>query len=190
MFRWTDYDTPFWARPNTRDGRWNSAREEPTQYWSLLPDAAWADLIRQEHLATEEEVGLVRIPVWVAAVRVENVADYSTFEKAHACGFSPEALVADEYEESQAEARRLRQLGYAGLLTPSAALPEALNLTLFGARLLGTWGKPPDLASAIPACRVAVGSPPPGLVGRVRRRGTPHPGLQAFRAVADSQSFT
>jgi hypothetical protein len=177
-FRWTDYDTPFWVRPNREAQRWNRAGEAPTQYLSMGPDAAWAELARAEGLDT---AGLaeVRMPIWAALVDQGNLVDYRTFERAEAAGFPPDALVDDDHERCRAEATRLRALGYAGVISPSAALPDATNVTLFGPRLLWSWGQRPVLAVHVAAVVVAVGRPGPGVAERVRLRGTPHEGAEA-----------
>ncbi|HET7138508.1 MAG TPA: RES family NAD+ phosphorylase [Gaiellaceae bacterium] len=180
FFRYSSYDTPFWARMNKSAGRWHQIGSHATQYLSVDPDGAWAELIRHEGLRTEEEVDLVRIQMWAAIVRQANLVDYSTFENAERSGFSPAALIDDDWGTCQAEGERLRSLGYAGVVAPSAALPGAINVTLFGSRMRATWTHEPQLASAIPACVVAVGSPPPGLVARVRQFGDSHTGYDAY----------
>lgn len=183
-YRWSDYDTPLWARPNSDGQRWNRAREAPTQYLSLSPEGAWAELIRAEDLATAADVEPVRMPLWALQVRETHVADYCTFEKAEAAGFPPEALVDEDHERCRAEGARLREHGFRGVLAPSAALPDAVNLTLFGARLAIEWDCPEQrrLGAFVPARQLAVGRPPDGLVPRVRQHGAPHAGLTAFRA--------
>jgi RES domain-containing protein len=181
-WRYSNYDTPFWARPNTRDGRWNIAGEAPVQYLTLEPNAAWAELIRAEDLHSEQDVAMVRMPIWVAAVNVVLV-DYSTFTKADQAGFAPEALIDDDWQRCQEEGRRLRQLGYGGVIAPSAALHDALNVTVFGARILWSWARRPPMASAISATVAAVGSPPEGLVERVRFRGAEHAGYQEYTRI-------
>ncbi len=175
-FRWSDYDVPLWARPNTGALRWNRAGQAPTQYMSLSPDGAWAELIRAERLRTVEELRLVSMPMWVLRVRETNLADYSTFEKARAAGFPPGALVDEDYSLCEAEADRLRASGFRGVLAPSAALPGAVNLTLFGRRLTVPWDYPERslMASFIPAKRLAVGRPPEELLALVRHRGQPY----------------
>jgi len=178
-WRYSNYDTPFWARNNTRDGRWNTADEASVQYLAMEPNGAWAELIRAEELRSEEEVATVRIPIWVAAVN-EVVVDYSTFDKAEAAGFEPDALVDDDWKRCQDEGRRLRGLGYGGVITPSAALPGATNLVVFGARILWGWRRPSVLSATIPATVAAVGSPPPGLVGGVRHFDDTHAGLGEY----------
>jgi RES domain-containing protein len=173
-FRYSNYDTPFWVRPNTEAGRWHEFGDGPTQYLSTTVDGAWAELIRAEGLRSEQEVALVRMPMWVAEVHLQRIADYGTFDKAEAAGFIPEALIDDDYSRCQKEGNRLRLAGFQGVLAPSAALPGSLNLTIFGPRIASTWGLRPLLASSIPATEIAVGSPPGGVVGRVRHKGEAH----------------
>ena len=141
-FRWSDYDVPLWTRPNSSALRWNRARQEATQYTSLTPEGAWAELIRAERLLSTDELRLVSMPMWVLSVHETNLADYSTFEKAQTAGFPPEALVSEDYERCQAEGDRLREMGFRGVMAPSAALPGAVNLTLFGRRLSVRWEYP------------------------------------------------
>lgn len=181
-WRYSNYDTPFWARDNTQDGRWNSASEASVQYLAMEPNGAWAELIRAEELRSEEEVATVRIPIWVAAVS-EVVVDYSTFDKAEAAGFAPDALVDDDWARCQDEGRRLRDLGYGGVITPSAALPGATNVVIFRSRILWAWRRPVVLSATIPATVAAVGSPPAGLVGRVRYFGGTHAGLGEYARI-------
>lgn len=179
-FRYSDYDTPFWVRSNGESGRWHQAGDGATQYLSTTVDGAWAELIRAEGLRSEDEVSLIRMPMWVTDPHVRQVADYSTFEIAAAAGFSPDALIDDDYSRCQPEGSRLRELGFQGVLAPSAALPGATNLTLFGPRLASSWGRDAVLASSIPAGKLAIGAPPEGIVERVRHFGEPHVGYVEY----------
>lgn len=183
-YRWTDYDTPLWSRPNSTAQRWNRTREAPTQYLSLSPEGAWAELIRTEDLTSVAQVRLVSMPLWALHVRETHVADYATFEKAEAAGFPSDALVNEDHERCRAEGTRLREHGFRGVLAPSAALPGAVNLTLFGARLAVEWDCEEDrrLAAFLPVRQLAVGHPPDDLLPRVRQRGAAHAGLDGFRA--------
>lgn len=179
-FRWSDYDTPLWARPNTSALRWNKARTTPTEYLSLTTDGSWAELIRAEELRTPDELRVVSMPMWVLRVRETSIADYSTFERAEAAGFPPDALVDEDYSRCQDEAERLQNAGFRGVLAPSAALPSAVNLTLFGSRLSVEWDfpEPALLASFVPSKQLAVGRPPDELLPRVRHKGHRHTGLE------------
>jgi RES domain-containing protein len=182
VFRYSNYDAPFWVRPNTEAGRWHRLGDGPTQYLSTTVDGAWAELVRAENLRSEQEIALIRMPMWVAEVDIQRIADYETFEKAEEAGFPADALVDDDYSRCQDEGGRLRRAGIQGVLAPSAALPGSCNLTIFGARIASTWQVRPLLASSIPAMRIAVGCPPEGVVERVRHRGERHSLYEEFRA--------
>lgn len=180
--RYSSYDTPFWVRENSQSGRWHRSGDGPTQYLSLSTDGAWAELIRNEELRAEDEVAMVSVSMWAVLLEGGVIADYSTFEKAERAGFGPAALVAEDYEQCQAEGARLRKAGFSGVIAPSAALPGTLNVTLFGPRMMSTWDRPSFLASSIPATIITKGAPPPGLLPRVRFFGTSHRGLVAHLA--------
>jgi hypothetical protein len=175
--RYSSYDTPFWVRENSQVGRWHRPGDGPTQYLSLSTDGAWAELIRNEELRTEDEVAMVSVSMWVVLLEEGVIADYSTFERAERSGFDPAALVSENYEHCQSEGARLRKEGFSGIIAPSAALSGTLNVTLFGARMMSTWDRPKLLASSIPAMILTKGAPPPGLLPMVRRLGAPHSGL-------------
>jgi hypothetical protein len=115
--------------------------------------------------------------MWAVLIEEAMIVNYSTFELAERSGFDPVALVDEDYERCQTEGARLRKQGFSGVLVPSAALPGALNLTLFGPRMASTWDRPKFLASSIPATIITKGAPPPGLLSRVRHVGAPHSGL-------------
>lgn len=180
--RYSSYDTPFWARKNTQVGRWHAHGDGATQYLSLSTDGAWAELIRSEELRTEDEVAMVIVSMWAAQIGQGMIVDYSSFERAEQSGFDPSALVDEDYGRCQQEGARLRSLNYAGVVAPSAALPGATNLTLFGPRMASTWGRSTLLASSIPATIITKGAPPPGLLRSVRQIGTVHAGLVAHTA--------
>jgi hypothetical protein len=182
-YRYSNYDTPLWARPNTESGRWHTVGQPATQYFCLHPDGAWADLVRAENLRSEPEIEMIRTVIWSAMVSEAPVVDYSTFEKAVDQGFVADALVDDDHARCREEGSRLRDLGFQGILAPSAALPGTLNLTLFGPRVLAAWGTPPKLASSIPVCALARGAPAStNLTQRVRYQGSRHTDLVAYRA--------
>jgi RES domain-containing protein len=180
--RYSSYDTPFWVRENSQLGRWHVHGDGATQYLSLSTDGAWAELIRNEELRTEDEVAMVSVSMWAAEIDQGMVVDYSSFERAEEAGFDPSALVDEDYARCQREGARLRSLNYAGVVAPSAALPGAVNLTLFGPRIASTWGRRTLLASSIPATVITKGAPPPGLLSRVCQVGTQHAGLVAHAA--------
>jgi hypothetical protein len=186
-FRWSDYDTPLWARANRGAQRWNKTREGPTQYMSLTTEGAWAELIRAEDLHSVDEVRLINMPMWVLRVRETHIADYRTFEKAASGGFPPDALIDEDHERCRAEGTRLRAEGFRGVLTPSAALPGTTNLTLFGRRLAVEWdcADASRLSSFIPTKQLAVGRPPDDLLPRVRQHGAEHVVFETYNSAAN-----
>lgn len=182
VYRATTYDVPLWANPNRRSGRWNLAGHAATQYFCLDAEAPYAEMLRGEDLRSEAEAETFRTVLWQARVEEGAIVDYGTFDKAEAAGFPAEALVEDDHERCQAEAERLKSLGVRGVLSPSAALPGSVNLTLFGTRVEADWSAEVQLASMLPVQRVAEGRPPAGLVARTRFYGQPHVLLDEYRA--------
>jgi RES domain-containing protein len=182
-YRATTYDVPLWVRPNRRGGRFNVAGEGCTQYLCLEADPPYAEMIRHEQLKTEAEAQLLRINLWEAALHEAAIVDYSTFELAEAAGFPPDALVDDDYERCQDEAKWLIEQGARGLLSLSAALPGHTNLTLFGPRVEVSWGAATNLSAQVPVRRIGgKGAPPVGLVDQVRQFGQPHSGFDEYLA--------
>jgi len=174
-FRWSTYDVPFWARQNSKDGRWNYGGQDSTQYWSLTPEASWAELIRHENLKTEEELDLVRMPFWIAQIPSSGLLDLRYADEREAHEITEDHLISDDWAACQALAASLRRAGNRGVIAPSAALPERASITVFGPRRAIDWTSRPTLASTIPATRAALGRPPEGLLSHVRHRGRPGP---------------
>ncbi|MHB1468590.1 MAG: RES domain-containing protein [Solirubrobacteraceae bacterium] len=181
-YRATSYDVPLWVNPNRRSGRWNIAHARPTQYLCLDAEGPFAEVLRHEGLRTEEAASHYSTTIWQVRVSEGAIVDYRTFERAEAAGFDPDALVSDDHERCQAEAEWLVSKGATGILTPSAALSDSVDLTLFGARVRIPWGSTAELASAVPAQRLTTGAPPRGLADRVRHFGDPDPLLEAHLA--------
>lgn len=182
-YRATSYDVPLWVNANRRNGRWNIAGQRPTQYMTLDAQAPFAEILRHEDLRTEEAASHYSSTIWQLQVDDGLIVDYSTFELADAAGFDAEALINDDHERCQAEAQWLAGEGARGLLSPSAALPGSIGLTLFGARVCVPWNTTTELASSIPAQRLTTGHPPSGLTTKVRYFGQPEPLLEKYLQV-------
>ena len=170
LFRYTSYDGPFWVRPNSRAGRWHVFGDPPTQYWSMTPDAAWAELIRTEDLHTEAELEELRMPIWACRYPVSNLVDFGEQSVCEKLGVSLDELIADDWSSCQSLGRRLRSDGCPGVIAPCVALEGHWNVTIFGARRQIDWRDRPALARTVPAAVVAAGRPRRGLVNIVRRR--------------------
>jgi hypothetical protein len=127
---------------------------------------------------------MVRTMIWAVEVESAWIADYGTFKAASEAGFDPAALIADDHLACQAEAARLQERGFQGVIAPSAALPGRRSLTLFGPRVRSEWGQPRRLASSMPCCAVATGGPAPAILfpSRIRYFGAAHTEFAAFAA--------
>lgn len=172
-FRYSSYDVPFWVRPNTYAQRWNVALEEPTQYWSLTPDGAWAELIRFNELTAEDQLDEVRMPIWVCRLSSMGLLDVRELNVRDHYSLTPADLTAEDWSSCQRAATAMRADGVRGILSPSAALADATNVTLLGPRRAIALDRHPALVSAVPAAVVAIGRPPPKLVQRVIHRVYP-----------------
>lgn len=181
-YRATTYDVPLWVRPNRRDGRWNVAGESCVQYFCLDADAPYAELLRMLGLRDADDAAMLRVSLWEVKLHEAAIVDYSSFELADAAGFPADALVDDDHERCQAEARYLVRHGARGVLAPSAALPGTSSLTLFGPRVEVRWQIETKLSSEVPVRRLGgKGGPPLDVLDRVRHYGDPHPGLERHR---------
>ncbi len=169
-FRYSSYDVPFWVRPNSQARRWNAALEAPTQYWSSTLDGAWAEHIRFNDIRTEAELDEVRVPIWVCRVSRMGLLDLRDHDIRARYGLRRSDLTAAEWTPCQCAATAMREQGVRGVISPSAALPDATNITLFGPRRVIAFERRPALASAVPAAIVAIGRPPRNLIDRVVRR--------------------
>jgi RES domain len=150
---------------------------------TLEPLGAWAELVRYEGIRGNTRAETYRRRLWLFFVREHDIADLSTFDHYQECSLDPRIAVGD-HEAAQALADELRSAGFRGLLSPSAALVGATNLTLFGGRfekvLLGgldRWSNPqPDLR--VPCSLVAEGNPPQQLISETTFPDTQHDGYR------------
>jgi RES domain-containing protein len=177
-------------RPDQPGGRWHRNGEGYAQYLAQAPAGAWAELVRQLTLRTTAQIATVHRTLWLGVVESSDIADLSTFDAWSACGLDPDIAVGD-HAQSQRVGDDLRDAGYRGVLSPSAALPDtaAPNLTLFGPRIelmveadnVHPRNPDPDLwcVTTLLADRAA---PPLGLCTRTRFLGAKHLGLERWRA--------
>jgi RES domain len=155
--------------PDQESGRWHRRGRGYAQYLALSPLGAWAECARYFSLRSPSQAREMRRTLWLALVREERIADLSTFESYDACGLDP-LLAVGGHTASQALADELREAGFRGVLSPSAALPGVVNLTLFGERYervlrtdLRAWENP-DPDSWLPCQLAAEDAPVPALL--------------------------
>ncbi len=170
--------------PEQESGRWHRYGETYAQYLSLNPWGAWSELVRYHGIRDEALAREQRRNLWLVTVEEHDLADLRSFQAYDKCGLDP-ALAAGAHAPAQLLADELRDAGYRGLLSPSAALPGAVNLTLFGER----YELPePELAGLDPDLWLIVelvaqeAWPPLGLLMTTCHQGQPHAGLERHLA--------
>jgi RES domain-containing protein len=182
-YRLAGWDTPLWASPNRRAGRFHAEGDPPTQYWSLHPMTPWAELLRYDDRRTPEEADDVRARLWVGRLELDGVRRIG-FADASRVQLVDADLVDDDWSACQALARRLRsrRRGPVGLRVPSAALPGTENVVLFGERVAAPYQVDPvDRRLDVPVAHAAESARPLAeLLPFVRWRGEPHPGDVTF----------
>jgi hypothetical protein len=169
--------------PSQSSGRWHRLGEGYAQYAALEPLGAWAELVRYEGIRSNTRADEYRRLLWLLFVREHDIADLSTFDRYEVCGLDHRIAVGS-HNDSQALAGELRAESFRGVLSPSAALVGATNLTLFGARfekvLLGgldRWANPqPDVR--VPCSLVVEGNPPGQLIVETTFEDMEHDGYR------------
>lgn len=167
-FRQTDYDTPFWNRPNSHHGRWNQAGGVPTQYWAASPDVAWAERLRQDEITDDALAAELRTPIWAARFEEAGILDLREGSPDGIDLARPELI--GPHGPCQELVPSLIASGVRGIIAPSAAIDGGFALTLFGQRVDIGWDESPLLRGEVPATIAAIGAPAPGLAARVHRR--------------------
>jgi len=117
------------------EGRWHTEGQTYAQYLSLSVTGAWCELLRFEHIRTDQARRTIDHSLYKTTIREHDIADLSTFDKIREAGLDVEEFVSDSLAYCQQLAGELLRESYRGLLSPSAALHRTeTNLTLFGPR--------------------------------------------------------
>lgn len=177
-YRLANWDTPLWANPNRREGRFG--REgDIVQYWALHPLTPWAEQLRFHGIRTVDEARELRLRPWVARVPLLDDAPIITFDTAEEHGVDPEVLINDDWGPCQAWAA---SLAVSAIVVPSAALPGTSNLVMFGPRVRSLFGVEPfDPAVDVPCTPYAQDATVIGdLLPFVRFRGSAHADYEAW----------
>jgi hypothetical protein len=153
--------------PDQESGRWHRKEEGYAQYLALSPLGAWAECARYFSIRSPEQAGETKRDLWLVFVRETNIADLSSFDAYESCGLDPAIAVESNHGPAQNLADELRTAGFRGVLSPSAALPDVVNLTVFGERYekvlladLASWPNP-DPDAWLPCQTVAQAAPVP-----------------------------
>lgn len=178
--------------PSQTGGRWHRLGEGYAQYLALEPLGAWAELVRYEGIRGNVRAEQYRRRLWLVFVREHDIADLSTFARYDACGLDPRIAVGS-HADSQPLADELRAAGFRGVLSPSAALVGATNLTLFGERFekvllggLATWPNPMP-GVRLPCSLVVEGNPPDQLITETVFEDMEHDGCREWLAGASGR---
>ena len=179
-YRHAAYDSPWWAYPSSREGRFHRAGIDTVQYLALHPLAPAAEMLRH-NLGPTGNADDALLNLWAAAVDLEDIVVIS-FNDCASHGITADELVGDDYTPTQVLADRARTAGSQGLIVPSAALPGTESLVLFGTRLLYPYFWSPISPEEIPTGHLTDGARPAAeLRGLVRWFGDPHSALEQWK---------
>lgn len=187
-YRHAAYDTPWWAFPSSRDGRFHEAMVDTVQYLSLHPLGPAAEVLRH-NIGPTGNPDHALLNIWAVTATVDDAVRIG-FDDCPTYGLTADELVGDEYRATQALADDLRASGVRGLVVPSAALPGTENLVLFGARLLHPYQTVPISSDEVPTGHISDGARAPAELGDlVRWFGTPHKALEQWKATRSFETL-
>ena len=189
VFRHAAYDTPWWAFPSSRAGRFHRARHDTVQYLCLHPLGPAAEMLRHQ-IGPGGDPDHVLLNLWTAIVDVPDVTEID-FANCTDYGITPDELVGEDYAPTQHFADTVRQSGAPAMIVPSAALPGTHNLIVFGARVSHPYLQPVRMTEEVPTGHLTDGARPAAEVAaHVRWRGEPHSAADQFKATGRYQRFT
>jgi hypothetical protein len=188
VFRHASYDSPWWALPSPRGGRFHRAGQEAVQYLSLHPLGPAAEMLRH-HVGPEGDPDQVVLNLWTAVIDLDDVTQLD-FDDCRSYGRTVDELVGDDYSATQALADAVRARGAAAMVAPSAALPGTHNLIMFGVRLLHPFLWEPLMPEEIPTGHLTDGARPAAEVaGHVRWFGTAHAAAEQWKLTGTYNLF-
>jgi RES domain len=188
VFRHASYDSPWWAFPSSRAGRFHRAGTDTVQYLSLHPLGPAAEMLRH-NVGPSGNPDDVVLNLWTAVVDVDDVAGVD-FDDCARYGLTPDELVGDDYTRTQALAGVVRATGATAMVAPSAALPGSHNLILFGVRVLNPFLGEPLTPEEVPNGHLTDGARPPAEVApHVRWFGAPHTAVEQWKLTGSYDLF-
>jgi hypothetical protein len=188
VFRHASYDSPWWAFPSSRAGRFHRARSDTVQYLSLHPLGPAAEMLRH-NLGPTGNPDDVELNLWAAVVDVDDPIQVD-FDDCARYGLTADELIGDDYTPTQALADAIRNSGAAAMIVPSAALPGTHNLILFGVRVLNPFLGKPLTPEEVPTGHLTDGARPPVEVApHVRWFGAPHNAAEQWKTTGKYDPF-
>jgi RES domain len=187
-FRHASYDSPWWAFPSSRAGRFHRARSDTVQYLSLHPLGPAAEMLRH-NLGPNGDPDDVVLNLWTALIDLDDVTRVD-FDDCAGYGLIADQLVGDDYAPTHALADVVRNSGATAMIVPSAALPGTYNLILFGVRILNPFLSEPLTFDEVPTGHLTDGARPPAEVApHVRWFGATHKALKQWKATGKYDLF-
>jgi hypothetical protein len=188
VFRHAAYDSPWWAFPSTRPGRFNRARQDTVQYLCLHPLGPAAEMLRH-NVGQGGDADEVILNLWTAVVDVSDVRRVD-FDECATYGCTPDELIGDDYAPTQLLADEVRASGASAMVVPSAALPGTHNLILSGVRVLHPFRWQPFAAEEIPTGHLTDGARVAAEVAsHVRWFGSEHSAVEQWKATGSYDLF-
>jgi RES domain len=188
VFRHAAYDSPWWAIPSSRDGRFHRGSIEIVQYLCLHPLGPAAEMLRH-NLGPAGNPDDVLLNLWTALIDLDDLTQVD-FKDCVKYGLTPDELVGDDYVPTRALADDVRGSGAVGMIVPSAALPGTYNLILFGVRVLNPFLSQPLTPEEIPTGHLTDGARSPAeVVSNVRWFGAPHKALEQWKTTGSYDLF-
>ena len=187
-FRHAAYDSPWWAIPSSREGRFHRAGQDTVQYLSLHPLGPAAEVLRH-NVGPDGDPADVILNLWTTVVDIDEVTRVD-FDDCETYGRTADELVGEDYSATQALADAVRASGATAMIVPSAALPGTHNLILFGVRLLHPFLWKPLIAEEIPTGHLSDAARAAAEVGsHVRWFGLRHAAAEQWKATGTYDLF-
>jgi hypothetical protein len=188
VFRHASYDSPWWAFPSSRSGRFHRAASDTVQYLCVHPLGPAAEMLRH-NVGPNGDPDQVVLNLWAAVLDIDHVVRVD-FDDCARYGLSADELVGDDYAPTQTLADLVRDSGASAMIVPSAALPGTHNLVVFGVRVLNPFLREPITPEEVPTGHLSDAARAPAEVaGQVRWFGAPHTALAQWKATGTYDLF-
>lgn len=189
VFRHAAYDTPWWAFPSSRRGRFHRGRVDTVQYLCLHPLGPAAEMLRHQIGPAGDPDHLV-LNLWTAIIDIPDVVAID-FANCTDHGITPDELIGEDYAPTQQLADTVQQSGAPAMIVPSAALPGTHNLIVFGPRVAHPYLHPAHMTEEVPTGHLTDGARPAAeITAHIRWRGQPHSAAEQFETTGSYQRFT